>query len=62
MGAGSEYFLKSPGDPNMQPRLTPIIGGLKILELEKPRCVSKFYNLLVAIAIRLHFPICRMGT
>lgn len=46
----------------MQPRLTPIIGGLKILELEKPRCVSKFYNLLVAIAIRLHFPICRMGT
>lgn len=42
----------------MQPRLTPIIRGLKILELEKPRCVSKFYNLLVAIAIRLHFPIC----
>ena len=46
----------------MQPRLTAIVGGLKILELEKPRCVSGFYNLLVAIAIRLHSPICRMGT
>ena len=53
MVAGYEYFLKFSGDPDTQLRLRPTTGGLKIWELERPRCASKFYSFLVATSTRL---------